>query len=327
MKKVVKAEAAQKIPTRSPLKVSKTSTGAPELGKRRLGERSGVGVGGGGVAPIPESEAMDVSVEEGDGLPPEGTADELAMRSPSGEALAALRRRIAQLQDRAVALQGEIRAADYRGRQDRLQTLMPGGHHQRRRAADIMQLISAGVGGGGGGGEDGGAAARAVEWERAVLDRPILEGFLDEVYRSGNGASNRPVKCEPSRSQAVAQVALGRRKRLEQAIDPDTNNDDDSDDDEEEENAAGCREDPGHHAVEGGAGPVPAAEDGDAVHAGAAGCHRAGGGGEAGGGRGRVRRRRRRGGRGGGRVNAAAAERHKRTNGRGVACEDVVIDE
>ena len=83
MKKVVKKaeKAAQKITdSLRSLKVSKTSTGAPELGKRRLGERSGVGGGGGVVAPIPESEAMDVSVEEGDGLPPEGTADELAMR-------------------------------------------------------------------------------------------------------------------------------------------------------------------------------------------------------------------------------------------------------
>ena len=244
VKKVVKKaeKAAQKITdSLRSLKVSKTSTGAPELGKRRLGERSGVGVGGGGVAPIPESEAMDVSVEEGDGLPPEGTADEFAMRSPSGEALAALRRRIAQLQDRAVALQGEIRAADYRGRQDRLQTLMPGGHHQRRRAADIMQLISAGVGGGGGGGEDGGAAARAVEWERAVLERAnSSKDSLDEVYRSGGGASNRLVKSANLRGRR--QSHKSHKSHSDDGNDSnkrstsDTNNDDDSDDDDEEEN-------------------------------------------------------------------------------------------
>ena len=244
VKKVVKKaeKAAQKITdSLRSLKVSKTSTGAPELGKRRLGERSGVGGGGGVVAPIPESEAMDVSVEEGDGLPPEGTADEFAMRSPSGEALAALRRRIAQLQDRAVALQGEIRAADYRGRQDRLQTLMPGGHHQRRRAADIMQLISAGVGGGGGGGEDGGAAARAVEWERAVLERAnSSKDSLDEVYRSGGGASNRLVKSANLRGRR--QSHKSHKSHSDDGNDSnkrstsDTNNDDDSDDDEEEEN-------------------------------------------------------------------------------------------
>jgi len=246
VKKVVKKaeKAAQKITdSLRSLKVSKTATGAaPELGKRRLGERSG---GGLNHSTIPESEAMDVSVEEAAESPPEGAEGaDFAMRSTSGgeEALAALRRRIAQLQERAVALQGEIRAADYRGRQDRLQTLMPGGHHQRRRAADIMQLISAGVGGGGGGGgggEDGAAAARVVDWERAMLERAnSSKDSLDEVYRSGGGASNRLVKSAILRGRRQSHKSHsddGNDSNKRSTSDA-TNDDDDSDDDEEEEN-------------------------------------------------------------------------------------------
>ena len=157
--------------------------------------------------------------------------------SPSAEALAAMHGRIARLRDRAVALQGEIRAADYRGRQDRLQTLMPGGHghHHRCRAADIMQLIA--------GSPDPAAVTRTME--RAMIERAnSSKDSLDDAYAvvgakvtSGN---KRLAKAAHRRRSSAAHKSHsddGTDSTHKRSNGSGTGDDeDDTSDDEEEEN-------------------------------------------------------------------------------------------
>ena len=244
VKKVVKKaeKAAQKITdSLRSLKVSKTSAGpgaGPELGKRRLGERSGLLIN-----PIPEGTELLVhggnNTDATHGSPDvlNGSPAGMIASSPSAEALAAMHGRIARLRDRAVALQGEIRAADYRGRQDRLQTLMPGGHghHHRRRAADIMQLIA--------GSPDPAAVTRTME--RAMIERAnSSKDSLDDAY-AGGGAK------VTSGNKRLAKAAHRRRSSAAHKSHSDDGTDsthkrsngsgtgdeeDDTSDDEEEEN-------------------------------------------------------------------------------------------